>query len=229
MKRPILCLDFDGVIHSYSSGWQGADVVSDPPVEGALGFLQEALQHFDVCIFSSRSHQTGGIEAMQKWLRRYALDPADWIDQVRFPTEKPAAMVTLDDRALTFDGTWPTMARLMGFTPWNKRAEPALKIEWIDKGREPKCAPDPSYPDGKDVDMSLGAARTCSTDLPYPARRCGLYVVTCEVCGFVVGVTTAGRPDDPRSLKIACNGQEAIVQIKRLAGKLFASRAGVME
>jgi hypothetical protein len=27
MGKPILCLDFDGVLHSYSSGWKGADVI----------------------------------------------------------------------------------------------------------------------------------------------------------------------------------------------------------
>lgn len=31
MGKPILCLDFDGVIHSYASGWKGADVIPDPP------------------------------------------------------------------------------------------------------------------------------------------------------------------------------------------------------
>lgn len=80
----------------------------------------------------------------------------------------------------------------------------ALKVEWIDRCREPRCAPNPSYPNGIDVDSSFGAPATCSTDLPYPAKRCGLYVVTCEGCGIRVAVTTAGRPDDPRSLKVAC-------------------------
>lgn len=80
----------------------------------------------------------------------------------------------------------------------------ALKVEWFDRGRDPVCAPNPAFPNGVDVDVSFGAPDTCSTDLPYPAKRCGTYIVVCERCGYGVGVTTAGRPDDPRSLKIAC-------------------------
>lgn len=52
--KPILCLDFDGVIHSYASGWKGANVIHDPPVPGAIAFLREAVQSFRVAIFSGR-------------------------------------------------------------------------------------------------------------------------------------------------------------------------------
>ena len=82
--------------------------------------------------------------------------------------------------------------------------EQALTVEWIDGKREPQCAPNPSYPMGKDVDVSAGAEKTCKVALPYPAKRCGTYVVRCKLCGLSVGVTTAGRVDDPRSLKVAC-------------------------
>jgi hypothetical protein len=126
-RKPILCLDLDGVIHSYSSGWQGADVIPDPPTEGAIAFMLDALNYFDVVIFSSRSNQRGGTAAMQRWLREHA--GAAWyespagagLEDVRFATEKPSAMVTLDDRALTFDGTWPAIQTLKEFKPWNKR------------------------------------------------------------------------------------------------------------
>lgn len=77
-------------------------------------------------------------------------------------------------------------------------------VDWIDKGREPRCQPNPLYPSGKDLDISHGAARVCVVDLPYPAQRCGLYVVKCSECGLSVGITTAGRPDDPRSVKLPC-------------------------
>lgn len=130
MTKPILCLDFDGVIHSYSSGWKGADVIPDPPVAGALQFIANALQHFRVAIFSSRSHQPGGIAAMCQWLGYWSVDKAfgmpDDFDHaawgaIEWPLVKPAAMVTIDDRAITFDGTWPQIEELKAFQPWNKR------------------------------------------------------------------------------------------------------------
>lgn len=79
-----------------------------------------------------------------------------------------------------------------------------MKVEWHDAGREPQCAPNPRFPKGIDADCSDGAEATCTEALPYPAKRCGHYLIECETCGQRVAVTTAGRPDDPRSVKIAC-------------------------
>ena len=129
-RKPILCLDFDGVLHSYTSGWQGADVIPDPPVPGALRFLAEAVEHFEVHVFSSRSGQPGGIVAMMQWLDL-------WVEEelgasrfpyypVRFPTEKPPAMLTIDDRALTFTGQWPSIESLLAFKPWYQRYDAGM-------------------------------------------------------------------------------------------------------
>jgi len=82
--------------------------------------------------------------------------------------------------------------------------EQALKVKWIDGGKEPQCAPNPAYPDGIDIDLSEGAERACSTELDHPAMRIGHYLVMCRTCGQRVALTTAGRADDPRSVKLAC-------------------------
>lgn len=153
--KPILSLDFDGVIHGYKSGWKGAAVITDPPVPGALEFIVAALDYFHVNIFSSRSHQWGGRRAMQKWLHGNLLKLSDpivsggiqpwWLDyvsrfdshaepwdhiereaadriikQIKWPFFKPAAMVSLDDRALMFTGVFPDVLELLKFKPWNK-------------------------------------------------------------------------------------------------------------
>lgn len=117
--KKTLCVDFDGVVHAYTSGWKGADVVADDPVPGAIEWLARAVERFDVCIYSSRSSQTYGLIAMREWLAKHGGEAL--VKRLRFPSTKPAAFLTIDDRAICFDGTWPELDAIDGFTPWNKR------------------------------------------------------------------------------------------------------------
>lgn len=117
--KPMLCLDFDGVIHSYKSGWRGGDIIPDQPVKGAIEFLTIAVERFTVVIFSSRSNMPNGIEAMKHWLRYFGIKDTV-LKEIGFPTEKPPAMVTLDDRTITFTGVWPSLDELIKFKPWYK-------------------------------------------------------------------------------------------------------------
>lgn len=121
--KKTLCLDFDGVLHSYKSGWKGHGVVPDDPNPGAIEFLYDACQNFKVAIFSSRSSTPGGIEAMQKWVAQYAAEKRfdygrAWWLQIEWPVNKPSAHLTIDDRAIKFTGEWPSMLAIECFKPW---------------------------------------------------------------------------------------------------------------
>lgn len=131
MSKPILCVDFDGVIHAYTTPWEGAAVISDPPVPGAMEFLLRAAEHFTVAVYSSRSKDPAGISAMRVWLVAHltGLLPNSGERQrfvygeLQFPNQKPPAFLTIDDRAICFDGDWSKIepADLLQFKPWNKR------------------------------------------------------------------------------------------------------------
>lgn len=129
MRKPILCLDFDGVIHGYQSGWQGADVVPDPAVPGAVEAIVRLSEHFKIAIYSSRSGQPMGIDAMSFWLKLQfyrEMEPGDAdpiLAAIEWSREKPPALLTIDDRALTFSGNWAEYRAddLLAFKPWNKR------------------------------------------------------------------------------------------------------------
>lgn len=112
--RPILCLDFDGVLHWYRNGWQGQNVIDDEPVPGAVEFVKSALEVFSVTVYSSRSSHPGGIEAMRAWMQKHGFP------EVKFSAEKPAAFLTIDDRALLFTGSWPDPHELRRFRPWTR-------------------------------------------------------------------------------------------------------------
>lgn len=85
-----------------------------------------------------------------------------------------------------------------------KPLSPQHSVEWIDHGREPEHPANPDYPNGVVIDGGRGAGEACYIELDYPARRCGLYIVTCLKCGYRAGVTTAGRRDDPRAITLPC-------------------------
>ena len=129
-RKPILCMDFDGVIHSYKSGWKGESIIDDPPVEGSLEFLYNALHYFRVAVFSSRS-TSSGINAMQLWLDRWCRERwpekswmgDKWWLQIEWPMHKPSAFLTIDDRAITFAGQFPPMQELLDFKTWIEKAK----------------------------------------------------------------------------------------------------------
>jgi hypothetical protein len=132
MNAPILCLDFDGVIHSYKSGWKGATKIPDPPVDGAVEWLRSLLGRpisddselrfldFRIAIYSARSRHPSGRRAMKKWLMKYDLKNSE-IKLIDFPLMKPGLYLQIDDRAITFSGTFPTVEEMKNFQPWYKK------------------------------------------------------------------------------------------------------------
>lgn len=155
--RPLICLDFDGVLHSYTTPWTNAWTIPDPPVPGAIEWLMNSRKQFELAILSSRSKSLRGRWAMKRWLR-YHLGEFMWkgdnwdtlgdvaltrpwtgadcdemiaefcgriVREIRWPWFKPAAFLTIDDRALCFDGQWPELNRIAAFKPWNKRGPAA--------------------------------------------------------------------------------------------------------
>jgi hypothetical protein len=117
--RKTLAIDFDGVLHAYTSGWQGPTTIADPPVEGALEWLTQVAELFDLAIFSARSAQPGAIDAMRAWLRANGL-PERVLSRLRFPVSKPPAELYLDDRAWRFEGRFPSLDELADLEPWTR-------------------------------------------------------------------------------------------------------------
>jgi hypothetical protein len=79
--------------------------------------------------------------------------------------------------------------------------------EWLAAPAGAKAPPeDPDYPNGKLIEPLGVAASTpaCLLELPYPAPGVGHWKVTCLRCHAKVAVRTAGRKDDPHSVRVVC-------------------------
>jgi len=116
-----VALDFDGVIHRYSKGWQGG-VIYDPPMRGAIAAVREIMSVEAVVVFTARTD----LDAVCVWLRARDIEcvsQGEWDaerpvgehgnafwnekERVLVTNRKPAARVYLDDRGVTFGkGGW---------------------------------------------------------------------------------------------------------------------------
>lgn len=116
MSKKTVVFDFDGVIHSYTSGWKGADVIPDPVVEGIQSTINSLRkEYYEVIVVSTRCAYPEGMSAVKKYLA----DNHIVVDAVM--KEKPPAICYIDDRAICFDGHPETLLeKVRNFTPWNK-------------------------------------------------------------------------------------------------------------
>jgi hypothetical protein len=150
-RKPTLCIDFDGVVHGYTSGWKGVDQIPDAMVPGFFEWCEAAYPLFNLQIYSSRSKEQTGLEAMWNWISRQWIDKTNGhimvssltpglmgftgsskdtgtagpptLFEILIAHEKPAAFLTIDDRAWCFDGTWPDPRALLAFKTWQQRDE----------------------------------------------------------------------------------------------------------
>ena len=117
MSKYTVAVDFDGVIHAYTSPWVAADVIPDGPVPGAIEWLNHIGKSFKVVIHTTRGQSPAGQWAVQAWLRGYGCT----LDNVTVTNIKVPALVYIDDRAWRFEGQFPSHGEILRAVPWNKK------------------------------------------------------------------------------------------------------------
>ena len=112
-----ICVDFDGVLHSYTTPWIAPETIPDPPVPGAVEWLNRMAADFDIVIFTTRAATRVGREAVLRWLNWHGCI----VTGVTVTNRKQPALVYIDDRAWRFTGNnFPTKSEIHAARPWNK-------------------------------------------------------------------------------------------------------------
>lgn len=104
-KRNTIAIDFDGVIHSYVSGWTG-DVPRDNPMPG----VEDALIKMKEDGWTLKILSTRKKEFIEAWLVKHGLDK--YIDDVC--NEKIPAKLYIDDRGYRFENWNDTLDFIKG-------------------------------------------------------------------------------------------------------------------
>jgi phosphoglycolate phosphatase-like HAD superfamily hydrolase len=89
----MLSVDFDGVIHQYSRGWDGGKIY-DPPMPGAVeGIARLESRGYIVVVFTARD---GPYDNIKAWLKEHGLG------HLEVTNRKIPCRAYIDDRAIRF-------------------------------------------------------------------------------------------------------------------------------
>ena len=95
IERGTIGIDFDGVVHDYTKGWQGGEVYGEE-VPGAFETIYELMyKGFEVFLFTSR----GDDPRARQWLREKGFS---YWESIEMTDKKKGAIAYIDDRAIRF-------------------------------------------------------------------------------------------------------------------------------
>lgn len=128
MDKKTICIDFDGVIHDYSNGWQGEDVFGQmiPNADTATQVLKK--KGWQVIIFTTRKKT----KKLEKWLSEHKI-AYDYVNenpnQPENSSGKIVADVYLDDRGICFRGRWDEwlMRDILDFESWEEQEKKRIE------------------------------------------------------------------------------------------------------
>jgi hypothetical protein len=113
-----IAVDFDGVINSYKSGWQGPTKTDEPVLSAAEGISGLWNRGYKIIIFSTRASTPEGADTIREYIRKHTENEL-LANSIEITDRKPIADVYIDDRAIPFTGDWEeTLKQIEEFKPW---------------------------------------------------------------------------------------------------------------
>ena len=108
-NRPVIAVDFDGVIHGYSEGWKDGSIY-DEPMPGCKNALDILAKKYYILIWSTRNYdrvikgeaQSNQVEDIKAYLEKYQIS----YDEIYTDPNKPMCELFIDDNAYRFDKDW---------------------------------------------------------------------------------------------------------------------------
>lgn len=130
-----IAVDFDGVVHGYSKGWQDGTIY-DPALPGAIDALHTLMASYAVFIHTSRTPTD-----VAAWLADYGFDTLVDVDGPKHPKRefwneqgtllvtdrKLPALVYIDDRAIRFQSWKQALAKLENLANPPEHAAPTYE------------------------------------------------------------------------------------------------------